>query len=657
MNKLYFMKRAYFNRNNNGSQIFVQTPSCMKATNYLRMRLMLFRYTCLIALLVLITLNSCKKVYNIEPQDTVEASQMYRNVKDADAAVLGVYSKFLGIAAQYVILNELRADLIDATNNANDYLKEINNHSVSAGNPYADPKPFYEVILNCNDVLKNFTIMRNGLKFTQDEYEQRYSDIATLRSWIYLQLAIQYGAVPYVTLPFEKVSDLKDESRFPLVGLDAMIDSLISCVSAIPYKSDYPTTASLMGISSGTYTTTPFFINKRIFLGDLYLWKGNYLAAATNYKTVLDLGGLVDYDKYKIRYADVTNHSDIAVGYWQRYQYSDINGLINNSTSGWRSIFCRAQDNMYYQEIIWQLFFDTHTQPNSPFVELFADYGAGKYELKPSQQAIDYWNSQVQNNGFPYDARGQLSYSTSNGEPVIMKYLYEYDPLYPYKKPGRLFLYRAAGLHLHYMEAANRDNMCKLALALLNTGIRHEFGVYWDDSQGQDTVADITELQRTDGAYFRYAFPYNFDGRQDNGTFNYSSKRKSPKTGKDTTYTIGITQYPVSVRGDWCRNVGIRARAYVQPVLTSMYDYHTINLTPTDALKDSIENKLIDEAALELAFEGQRWADLLRIAKRRNDPSFLANKVYAKMLKAGNPNAETVRAKLMSGNWFLPFKW
>ena len=56
--------------------------------------------------------------------------------------------------------------------------------------------------------------------------------------------------------------------------------------------------------------------------------------------------------------------------------------------------------------------------------------------------------------------------------------------------------------------------------------------------------------------------------------------------------------------------------------------------------------------------KGQRWSDLMRIALRRNDPAFLADKVYAKLKKANNPNAEAVRSRLMNKqNWFLPFKW
>ena len=71
-----------------------------------------------------------------------------------------------------------------------------------------------------------------------------------------------------------------------------------------------------------------------------------------------------------------------------------------------------------------------------------------------------------------------------------------------------------------------------------------------------------------------------------------------------------------------------------------------------------IENNLIEEAALELAFEGSRWEDLVRIARRREDPAFLANKIYDKLRAEGNAEAGAVRSKLMNkANWYLPFEW
>jgi len=633
-------------------------------------------YFLIVAIGIVMCLSACKKTFDIQPEVSLDFSNAYQNVSDADAAVMGIYSSLLDIGAQYVILNEVRADLMDVTNNADDNLRAINNHSndvsaqtnlstVSKGMSYADPKPFYKIVLNCNDVLKNLSIMRSKLLLNADQYNQRYSDVMAVRCWVYLQLAIHYGEVPYITKPFERIGDLKDSVNFQKVSLSIidtvnkislapMIDSLVNCMKNLVYLDQYPTTATIMGLSSGTYNSTPFFINKRILLGDLYLWQGNYLQAATNYKIVLDSPGF-DYQKYRLAYADVVYHQDLAVSYWQRYQMSDVNGLINSDIYGWRSIFCRTQDKYYYQEWIWQLFFDNANNSSSPFIELFANYGQGKYILKPSQQVYDMWNSQTQSNGFPYDGREKLSCATRNGQPIIMKYLYEYDELVPYKKPGRMFLYRATGLHLHFIEAANRDNKCKLALALLNRGIQYEFNPYQDPSQGKDTVANITEIERTDGAVYGYSYPYDFEGRQDGGAYNYTSHRISPKTGLDSAYTILITQYPVGVRDPWYQNAGVRGHAFVKPVLTSMYQTQTLVLDNSTALKDSIEKHVIEEDGLELAFEGERWADLLRVAIRKNDPSFLADKIYLKLLKAGNPNAVAVKNKLLNRQWFLPF--
>lgn len=614
---------------------------------------------------ITVALSSCKNTFDIQPEVSVDAKNAYQTLSDADASVMGVYSGVLDVGAQYVVLNELRGDLLDVTPNADDALQAINSHVYDVPSQdnvtntvsgYADPSSIYKVILNCNDVLKNFSLMRNKFLLTSDQYNQRYSDVLAVRCWLYLQLAIHYGEVPYVTEPFEKIADLNNAANYPRVPLPAMIDSLIKTMISLPYFGNYPSTSTLMNISSGTFTSTPFFINKVMLLGDLYLWKNDYYDAALCYKVILDSPASNDFQMYRMAYADVTNHNDLAVAYKERYQYADINGLIDSDTEGWRSIFCRTQDKTYYWEWIWQLFYDNKNKSSSPFVSLFANYGEGKYLLKPSQQVIDLWNSQIQNNGFPYDARKILSMSVINGQPVVRKYLYKYDELKPFEKPGRLFLYRVTGLHLRYIEAANRDNKCKIALALLNRGIHTEFSPYRDFSQGQDTVADITDIQRTDGAKYQNTFPYNFDARSDNGTFNFSSKRKSAKTGNDTTVTIQVTQFPVSIRGTWYQNAGVRSHAYVQPVLTDRYDTHSVTLSNSDGLKDSIERAVIDEDALELAFEGERWSDLLRVAMRRNDPSFLADKVYSKLLKAGNPNAEAARINLMNRKWFLPFK-
>lgn len=568
----------------------------------------------------------CKKLFDVQPEQALDKEQVYQNVYDADAAVLGLYGKFLQLARQYVVLNELRADLMDVTGNADDALKQLNEHTVNEDNPYADPRPFYEVILNCNDILKNFDKMREEKKFKEDEYRQRYSDVAALRSWVYLQAGIQFGNIPYITQPLETVNEVKDESNFPRLDLKTLVDTLVKATENIPWKDVYPAGTSLITTVDG-YNTAKFFINKKCLLGDLYLWRSAFTGspadsrkAAENYKDVMETGG-TNPDIYRVRWADVTGNVDIAVGYWNdgRINQYDERRLIDVNYTGWRSIFARTQDDVYNQEWIWMLYFDKGFQPQNPFIDLFSNRG-GSYKLKPSQAAIDNWNSQTQSeNNFPYDARGKLTYKILGSQPVITKYLYNYltedtyVPVSVLEKPGKWFLYRAAQLHLRYSEAANRDGRHRIAYSLVHNGIQYNF----DSNPGGGQSRDVTNTQQTFDVY-----PYNFDAR--------------------------MGDYP-SYRAPWHRNVGVRGRAHVTSA-------------PLPAAADStlaIEDRIINESALELAYEGTRWQDLMRIAIRRNDPGFLANLVASKFTKAGNAGmAATIKGKLMNqNNWFLPFKW
>lgn len=589
-------------------------------------------------LFTLLILFSCKKTFDLAPENQVDVSQNYRNVNDANAVVTGIYGKLLGIAKQYVVLNELRADLMEVTDNADQYLREINVHNTSADNPYANPRPFYEIILNCNDAVKNFNLMLRDKRMSAADYAQRYSDIVAVRTWLYLQLGIHFGTVPYVTDALSNVTDLQDASKFPRLTFDQLIDKLITDMTALPYMDVYSATINGTGNNASpittidSYNTQTSFINKYCLLGDLYLWKGNYTLAATAYKYVLETGTRINngsnilyYTQYKIPYASVTDNNDLSVGYL-RYREQDINSLVNNNNQGWRSIFARPQDGLFNSEWIWIMYFDQNFSPVNPFIDLFSNQG-GSYLLKPSQLALDNWNAQIQNNSFPYDQRGRFTVQNINGQPVIMKYLYNYlnattlIPTNVLQKNGRWFLYRAATLNLRFAEAANRDNRTKLAYAFTNVGINTVFnGLYptpvvaATSTVPSNLPTDVTNIEQTFDTP-----PYDFDAR----------------TGEAPRY-----------RSPWLQNVGVRTRANLRPLDPAL-------MTNQQGMEDAI----IDEAGLELAYEGNRWPDLMRIARRRNDPSFLAEKVYQKLSRDGNADAATVRAKLMNpANWYLPFK-
>ncbi|MEJ6980686.1 RagB/SusD family nutrient uptake outer membrane protein [Pedobacter sp. P351] len=553
----------------------------------------------LLAAISFTSLNSCKKTFDISPENAIDSKEVYQNIYDADAAVLGIYGQFLSIAKQYEILNELRADLMDVTVNADEHLRELNTNNISANNPYIDPKPYYAIIANCNDVLKNLKDMYDTKKISESNYQQRYSDIGALRTWLYFQLAIHYGEIPYVTEPIVNIYDVKDESKFPKKKLDELVPELITYMESLPYLQPYADASSLISQIDG-YPSKMIFINKNLLLGDMYLWINQYNKAATYYKYVLET-------------TTPLGEGAPSGAYWNFYSGSSGGDNDAATPSAWQTFFSRSpQDNQYQWEWLWTMYFDKNYQPQNPFIDLFSNSG-GRYLVKPSQNAIDNWNSQVQSDGTPSDLRGaDNSYKIINGQPVIMKFLYNYLnatsglPANVLEKNGKWFLYRTSLLHLRFAEAANRDGETKIAYALLNNGIK---GTYNDLTKPAEVDRRITNLK----------FPYDFDAR----------KLDAPR-----------------IRGKYHRTLGLRSRVATTNLDAGLQDN-------SEMMK--MEDAIVNESALELAYEGNRWQDLVRITLRREKEAagtgfdFINTK-----LKAKTSASKQITKK---EDLFLPFKF
>jgi hypothetical protein len=64
-----------------------------------------------------------------------------------------------------------------------------------------------------------------------------------------------------------------------------------------------------------------------------------------------------------------------------------------------------------------------------------------------------------------------------------------------------------------------------------------------------------------------------------------------------------------------------------------------------------VENMIIDEMALEGAFEGYRFYDLMRVALRRGDPNYLASPIAR---RNGETDAALYSLLMDPKNWYLP---
>ncbi|MCB0652170.1 MAG: RagB/SusD family nutrient uptake outer membrane protein [Saprospiraceae bacterium] len=89
---------------------------------------------------------------------------------------------------------------------------------------------------------------------------------------------------------------------------------------------------------------------------------------------------------------------------------------------------------------------------------------------------------------------------------------------------------------------------------------------------------------------------------------------------------------------------GIRGRVALPPV--------TVTGDSDEEIMVNLENLILEVRGRELAFEGKRWFDILRIGKRRNDPAFIGNAV---MRRFSAPDSTFIQDYFSDpNNWYLP---
>ncbi|GAB6011497.1 RagB/SusD family nutrient uptake outer membrane protein [Viscerimonas tarda] len=591
-----------------------------------------------------LTLSSCllfASCIDADIDEAVDYDDYYSTANDADAAILGLYGKVMELAAPVVVLNELRGDLLDVTDNASLDLQQINLNNPGKDNQWSNVTKFYNVIQNCNDILYNYNKMLAENKLTREEYNERYSDVGAIRCWVYYQLGVQFGSVPYITEP---VVDIKDLAKYQdnVLTLSQLTDELIRFMEGLPTLEPYRTSKLITGSVDG-YSLLPFFINKKCLLGDLYLFKGAgyYEKAAKIYRDVLRVG---EDEPATARLQQRTNRLYIyvwsggTVDYFQvltdRYKPDDASLAYN----AWKGMFSGSADNAGVRdEMIWEMSYDYRYAPQYPFVEMFSNQGQGKYYLKPSTYAVEeLWGSENQKNGTPFDARGLTGgiEETPSGDYLVSKYSLTYDALNkPFEVSGKWYLYRSALLHLRYAEAANRAGWPRLAWAIINDGFGPNCSAFvWRNAAGNVCRGDSIR-QSAWGPMQNYPEPYDFDGREINQPY---------------------------LRSPWRNNGGVRGRANLPNVTLPA------GISKQDSMA-LVEKMIIREAALELGFEGHRWTDLIRFARRyqaegalttlddgiiyANGSDFLNKILSGKYQKAGT----AVPDFGSEDKWYLPF--
>jgi hypothetical protein len=551
----------------------------------------------LLSIFLLFSFTSCSDLLDTESNRVLSADKnTLQSANDSLYSMLGIWGLMTTLGERYVLLGELRGELMDVTVRADADLRAIADfdYSQTPENKYTTQIEYYTIINNCNYFIQHAdTTPRTGLEST---LKKEWIAIKAYRAWVYMQLALNYGEAVYLEQPLLTVDEVDAAARLEPIGRNEIFSRLIADLE--PYiaweqESDYPVYSDEM-----KDLTTSFFFRISHLLGDLYLWTGEYEKAAQRYYALMVRLDLVPWAM--TRYADKDfGTTNIYRTYWAR-------------GGEWPDVF-----KFFGRPNITALVRSTELTTMTDFNERDASF----YKVAPSQAAIDLWNNtsmQVFRDGEkpPYpiyyykgDLRGEQrstmfgSYRyTSLGGDTEFPYIVKYSSGGAY-----VYLLRTSTLCLRYAEALNNLGKPASAFTVLKYGV--------------DELADPAKNSRIEEVTPLPAF-CNFSWIPED----------------DRQYVEGIHAYG-------CGYLEHDTVYYVFP------DSATIAAIPEasrdEYLRRFVEEKLLDEYGLETAFEGNRFHDLMRFALRNNNNTLLANRVARR-----NP---ALQSRLLNEkNWYLP---
>ena len=514
---------------------------------------------------------------------------------------MGIIYKMQAIADRTVLLGELRSDLTTTTASASKDLKAITNFTVDTENAYNRISDYYAIINNCNYYLKN--VNKDLVKNDRKVFEAEYAVVKAFRAWTYLQVALVYGNVPLVTEPLLTEVDAEDALNQSFVGINEICNYFIDDIK--PYVD---TKLPVYG-QINEQNSQKFFIPVRALLGDLCLWAGRYTEAAQYYHDYLSSHtDPLPTGLSSATWADISTkeYRDVRSSLSYDGRNNECICYIPMESSGFygirsdlENIFSSTSINMDYAQA-------TPTKRMRQ-LSMASDYCGIYIKADGSQDTIYAPKENLERPELAGDLR--LGATFSNRVSNTERYARTSNEIQNIDKFNRngVTLYRINMVYLRYAEALNRAGFPQAAFAVL------KYGLYPDIVNKQ-----IDDYERATGGSF---ISFNGDDFTVENTQGVHS-RGSGRAECDSLYQIPQPDEPLASRAD--------TAAFQIPL---------------------VEDMIIREMALEGAFEGYRFYDLMRVALRRGDPAYLADPVS----RRNGSVDEGLRSLLMStNNWYLP---
>lgn len=555
---------------------------------------------------------SCSDFFDPTTDDEFEGSKGFTNNTEMYTGFLGVVTKMQAVGDKEILLTEPRGELIEPSDESTDELIALYNYEQNLqDNSYANPKGYYEVILACNDYLKNMEKYKSSPSADKDAWEALVSSTIRTKVWAYKTLAEIYGQAIWYDETDVTPEEAGNSEKTPVLPLDQIIDKCITLMDngfdGVPSTLEinwiaWLDPANVSSIANSSYRKWTYIVPAYAGLyAELCLWKGAVMDAAGSdaksyYKKAADLL-LTALNKQICVTSDPGSNV-----YW----------MPSGSTPGhYTPIWNYAQPYPY--ESVSAIIYDFNNNQTNSLLKHFSNEFPNKYMLRPSQAGIDRFLDKTFNPGATTsDTRYKCCFGNSSGQ----RYLAKFRPVGSSVRSNanqddvHIYIYRATQYHMMLCEALNHLKRFTALNAVFNTGVKagdqdYCFNASSPEWEGFASTVDSTKCDWTADANW--------------GT------RKYPSLG---------------IRGCFS---GLTARTLKDNI---------VELGETASLKFN-DLALLDESVLEFAGEGKVYPMMCRMAVRYNDPSIVANRVCAKYTDTGL--AATVRTRIMDGGYWVPF--
>ena len=555
--------------------------------------------------------TSCESMLETE-SDLVEFAEDHtlNHATDSVYSVMGIVSSMQRIADRVVLLGEVRSDLVQTTPAANTDLKRLADFDLKEDNRYNQVSDYYALINNCNYYLAHIDTAMN--RRGRNLFIREYAVVKSYRAWAYLQLVQAYGEVPLVLQPLMSEREASAAMEQPRAGIREVCETFIDDLT--PYVGvQLPNYGTVNGMQVGR-----FFIPMKALLGDLCLWAGRYREAARWYHDFLtEKEEPVHMSRYRISWTSATQFT------YPNDGYSPLSELItyipmetrifDGTVSQLPNLFKSTTENNFYYQLTPSPAISQISQDQIYCLEhtvIFSNGKTGKDTVYVPRAGFSennlvgdlrlYSNVRIHSSG-TQDEYSEYSMTTQ----TMWKVLEGYIPLY-----------RSSMVYLRYAEALNRAGLPQSAFAILKYGIC--------DQVLREHV-DTLELQR--GGDLLTFDPDVFRLYNDEGQLIIRGVHAlgSGDAHANKYYTLPQPTAPLATRQD-------------------TIDYQI----------PLVEDMIITEMALEGAFEGYRFYDLMRVALRRSDPAYLATPVSRRKNSEGDP--QLYQLLMDTRNWYLPLR-